>query len=165
MSQTQEENNKEKIELQCRKLLLDSYSSQLNTHSRLIIGFALILLSLLEVKRSLPTPISGMQFVIVYFGISLVAFGLWFLLMRHLTYGVLTSAATNAEPKGDCVNTYWRILEGVVQYTAKKKILVWIPTKLFFSTGMHAKLDRSKGLVLCTILALITVGLTWILMG
>ena len=102
MTQTQEENSKEKIELQCRKLLLDSYSSQLTTHARLIIGFAIILLSLLEVKGAyLKSPISCIQDFIIYLGIMLVASVLWFLIMRHLTYGVLTNAATFAEPKGD----------------------------------------------------------------
>jgi len=152
-------------ELQCRKLLLDSYSSQLTTHARLIIGFAIILLTLLEVKRNLQPSISHIQFGIVYFGIFIAAFGLWFLLMRHLMYGLLVTAATLADPLGEG-SSLMRILNGINEFMLNKRFLIVFPSRLFHSTGRRRSwLDRLGGVLLCAILALVTTIFALILMG
>jgi len=162
--------NKEEV-IQCRKLLLDFYSSELATHSRLIIGFTVILFTLasllLEVTQSSQQTISVAQFRIIYLSISLVAFGLWFLLMRHFVYGILATQALYATPSEDHSkkNRLKRMLCGVAQKALEKRILGIIPVCLFFSTGTRiSRLQRAigvagarlLGLLLCAILAILT---------
>ena len=160
MSDTQRQ-----LELQYRKLLVDSYSSQLTTHARLIIGFAIILLTLLGVRPNLKQPISEMQLGILYFAIFLAAFGLWFLFMRHLMYGLLVHSATFASPTGEG-DLYDQILNNTRERTLKKRILVVIPSCLFYSTGKKRSwLNRLFGLILCIGLALLTTYLVWELIG
>lgn len=146
--------------IQCRKLLLDSYSSQLTTHARLIIGFAIILLTLLQVKAGL-TDLSHIQFGIIYFGIFLAAFALWFLFMRHLAYGLLVNAVTHARIEqswnGDLLG---KILDSVSSQMLKSKILYIIPSCWFYSSSRK----RLLGLSLCVFLALLTTYFMRILM-
>ena len=153
------------LELQCRKLLVNSYSSQLTTHARLIIGFAVILLTLLQFRAGPNESLSGVQFGILHFAISLTAFGLWFLFMRHVMYGVLVSSATFAIPSGEG-SLYTQILNDTRERTLKKRILVFVPTSWFYSTGKkRSRRNRLYGLLLCIGLALLTTLLVWILMG
>jgi len=160
---------------QCRKLLLDFYSSELSTHSRLIIGFTVILLTLLQITWNLRESISLAQFRIVYFGISLVAFALWYLLMRHFAYGILANAAIHAVPSENQEHSILRrMTDGVRRHALKKRILVVIPMCLFYSTGTEISWlqrvigvagARLLGLLLCTFLAIFTTHLMMILVG
>jgi len=172
-----ETEQQERVELQSRKLLLDFYSSELTTHSRLIIGFAVILLAILEITqniRALGTLSLG-QYLIAFFGIFTAAFALWFLLMRHLTYGILTEAATHAHPLRNQPGNYLdRLKPGVNQYAMGKRILGVIPPCLFYSIGekihwlqkrIGVKSARVLGLLLCGFPAFIMTYLVMKLIG
>lgn len=82
-------------ELQCRKLLLDFYSAEINSHGRLIIGFAVLMLTLTKIRQNFLIhnhTLSSCQFFLIYSGIFAVAFALWYSLFRLITYGTLANA-------------------------------------------------------------------------
>lgn len=150
-------------ELTSRKLLLDFYSSQLSTHARLIIGFAIILLTLLNVRVGLES-LSDMQLGIFYISISATSFCLWFLLWRHLMYGILASAATHAPLSGKGT-VFDRVIEGSKDRAMDKRMLGVVPIRLFYSTTRKGRTrERFLGVFFCGVLALITACLVWILM-
>lgn len=164
-------------ELDCRELFLDFYSSELTTHARLIIGFAVILLTLVEITLNLTArgSISSAQFLIAYSGIFAASFALWFLLMRHLTYGVLANAATHATQSDDSgKNPFDRMRDGISESACKHAILGFIPVCLFLTTGARiTRLQklfrvsgaRALGIVLCGTLALTTTHFLMVLVG
>jgi hypothetical protein len=93
-------------EMQCRKLLLDFYSSQINTHGRLIIGFSVVLFAIVEIRISpmVANNLSALQNRILYFGIFLAGFALSYLFFRYITYGTLADYTIQTpwrEPVGD----------------------------------------------------------------
>lgn len=171
-----ETEQQERMELQCRKLLLDFYSSELTTHSRLIIGFAIILLTILEITQTqkLKPPISFAHWIALL-GIFTASLALCHLLMRHLTYGISASAATHASPsKNKGSNLFERIKEGVDQSALEKRILFLIPSCLFYSTGKRISWlqqlfgvigARVLGVLLCVLFAFSTTFLLVRLIG
>lgn len=169
-----EQRQGETDEIQARKLLLDFYSSELTTHGRLIVGFAVILFSLLEIILQLEKPISGVRFWMAFFGLSLAAFALWFLLMRHFVYGVLANAVIHAPLDNSTEKSFEELKKGVVRFGIAKRILRIIPMSLFCTTGQRiTKLQkifgvtgaRMIGVLLCASLALITAYFVTILVG
>lgn len=159
-------------EIECRKLLVDSYSSQLTTHARLIIGIAIIILTLLEVKRNLqphPHPyITGiLQSRIIYFGILMASASLWFLIMRHLVYGTLVSTVTFERPHNGDGTLLRRIADATQQKVIGKKILLRIPICWFYSIGDRKTEPRERwlGRGICVVFALVTTLFVWMLMG
>jgi hypothetical protein len=78
-------------EMQCRKLLLDFYSSQINTHGALIIGFSVVLFAIIQIRISpvIWNNVSILQDWILYFGIFLTGFALYYLFLRYITYGTM----------------------------------------------------------------------------
>jgi len=87
-------------ELQCRKLLLDFYSAEINSHGRLIIGFAVLMLTLTQIRQNFLIhnyPLSSCHFFLIYFGIFAVAFGLWYSFFRLIAYGTLANAVIETE--------------------------------------------------------------------
>ena len=84
-------NTNESSEVEVRKLLLDFYSSELGTHSNLIIGLALVLFAILQIPKLLQnvTDICNPQTWIFIFTIWIISGSLWYFLMRHFSYGVL----------------------------------------------------------------------------
>ena len=138
----------ESYELQCRKLLLDFYSSRLQTHSRLIIGFAIILLTLFDIKLRLIS-ISPIQSQTIYSAIFLVALAFWFSLMRLFTYGLFANVVIRANPKG-AGTLFVRIRNGVTERVLKEKILKCIPSCLFISARQKYEwIQRIFGIGLC----------------
>lgn len=87
---------KDEDEMQCRKLLLDFYSSQINTHGTLIIGFSVVLFAIVQIRISsaIANNISVLQDWILYFGIFLAGFALYYLFLRYITYGTLAHYTT-----------------------------------------------------------------------
>jgi len=148
--------------IECRRLLMNFYSSQLQAHSRLIIGFAVIFLTLLQLK---PQNMSTWQFWVFYPSVFVVALALYFLLMRHLVYGVLANAITHTDPKGEG-SPLQRLVTGINKFTRKHgQILGHIPTRWFAAVGGSTLLDRLKGIVFCIVFAFFTTILAWILIG
>ena len=122
-----------------RKLLLDFYSSELTTHSRLIIGFSALLFTILQV---VPKPIMGQSLsdtsasvALAMFGIWIVSGSLWFLLMRHISYGVLSNSTLHAEmpiPTDGSFSLHDALI-AVRNDALHRNILVIFPSGLFIS--------------------------------
>ena len=89
-------NQREVDSINVRKLFLDFYSSEINTHGRLIIGFAVILFTLIEIKLRLYVPRS-LQSSIIFPCIWLVSFAIWYSLFRLLRYGMLANAVVHMD--------------------------------------------------------------------
>lgn len=123
--------------IQFRKLLLDFYSSELTTHGSLIIGFAAILFTILQIIQKLKDDplkiVSTEQIGICITGLLLTATALWFLLMRHLAYGILSSAVIETEL--DEQMNLRGALVSVRNRALKNKIFSVIPSSFFISSG------------------------------
>ncbi|MCK4477991.1 hypothetical protein KAU88_05645 [Candidatus Bathyarchaeota archaeon] len=163
-------NNQEPEEIQCRKLLVDTYSAQLRTHGQLIIGFAIILLTFLEIRVRMleyALSISVTQFCIFYFGIFLIGFALWYLFLRHFVYGKLLDVAIHAKPRSGKEHLFDRIFDAVMRDVLSRRMFVVIPCCMFLSTEGRRwrRLQMSLGVLLCIILAIATTYLVWILVG
>ena len=152
--------NKETVELQCRHLLMNFYSSELRTHSRLITGFSVILLTLVQIILSLDRVIFSAR-LIIYGGVFLVSFAIWFSLMRHLLYGILVHSITVVTLKDKSGNLLAKLAYATGENAVKKKILAVIPTSWFLS---REKGREKTGFFLCLVLALVTTFLLiWVL--
>jgi len=158
-------------EVQIRKLLLDFYSSQLTTHSRLIIGFAALLFTVLTLFVDLKEP-QLVQEIVTIVGIFTVSTGFWFLIMRHLTYGHLSSTALHA-PLAPLTSLHDASI-ATRDHVLEKRILSVIPTALFCTVGREVKLikwnvtsrkARLVGIILCLVLGIATTLMLAILVG
>lgn len=152
--------------IEIRKLLLDFYASELTTHSRLIIGFSVIIFTILQIVQKLVenSPLTGSQFWISSFGIWLTAVTLWYLIMRHLTYGALSGAVIDS-PIGEN-ESYDNVKSAIVNYALRYRILVVFPCYLFIS--IRPTLRRTFlliGLIMCAALGLVTTFLLSTLIG
>ena len=155
----------EREELECRKVLLDSYNSHLNIHGSLIIGFAVVLLTLFAMKGEFLQSISPERFSLFYLGVFMASWAWWHLLCRHLVYGLLVAYAIDAEPSGTG-NTLTRMLIGTNGKVLKRRILGVLPTCLFLSTTRKSvNFQMLCGYVICLILACFITLAAWILLG
>jgi hypothetical protein len=152
--------------IEVRKLLLDFYASELTTHSRLIIGFSVMMFTILQIAQKLEenSPLTDNQVWISAFGIWLTAVALWYLIMRHLTYGALSGAVIDtpiAENK-----SYDDVKAEIVKYALRYKILVFFPCYLFISIRpTRRRMFLLFGLIICAILGTVTALLLSILIG
>jgi hypothetical protein len=91
--------------MECRKLTLSFYSSEINTHGALILGFSVIIFTLVEILIRLKQMVTDraiqqvhpLQSIILYLGILLADWGLWYLIFRYITYGSLADYATRTK--------------------------------------------------------------------
>jgi len=148
-------------EIQCRKLLLDFYSSEINSHSRLIIGFAVLMLTLIQVRQnfmaySLTT--SCLQYLIVYSGIFLTALALLYSLFRLFAYGASANAIVCIEWKNQMTVAQLASEVSNLVERERKKIFVIIHPKYFLRY-------RKKGFIICVVLASITTSLVYMLIN
>jgi hypothetical protein len=90
-----EEKNSEQIS---RQLLLNFYSSEINTHGRVLIGFAALMFTILTVRVDLfgIKSLTDLQYWIFYSLIALVAWGIFYLLFRLIGYGILANSTIHA---------------------------------------------------------------------
>lgn len=173
-------NNQEKEDIvQYRKLLLDFHSSELTAHSRLIIGFAVLLLTISEVSLNLPKPVSIEQTRIAFFGCFFASIGFWYVLIRHLAYGILANASITAalSCEAECVQRglFTRLRWGINGEALNRRILGIIDSGLFISMGGSVSpfqklvrkvwIARVIGGLFCSAIALITTLLMLTLVG
>jgi len=164
--------------VQCRKLLLDFYSSELSTHSRLIVGFTVILLTILQITQKLQEhqqTITYGQFWIGSFGIFMTAWVLYYLLMRHIAYGILSNAVIAAHPvENQEMSLLERIATAARNQALGNKILFLVPSCLFIPSGERIselqilfglKAVRAVGISLCAGFAIPTTTLLMKLVG
>jgi hypothetical protein len=145
-----------------RKLLMDFTSSEINTHGRMIVGFAVIILTLMQIKENL-TSISSWQNLIIYFGIFATIFALWYLLMRQLAYGGLASGYIYGQLAPNSKESILMQLQSAaMHYIAeyRSRILIVFPTLWFIKSK-----KQKFGALTCVFLSIATTGLLYFLMG
>jgi hypothetical protein len=140
MSQTPTSQNVSN-EIDTRKLLLDFYSSELQTHSSLIVGLAIILFAILQF---LPNMHNGVQIGIGLSLVWVISGSLWYFLMRHFSYGILCKCTIEAPLTG--IITSKGVAETVRDFAHKEKVLSIFPSRWFIAgnTGV-----TWRGWVLC----------------
>lgn len=135
--------------MESRKVLLAFYSSELTAHARLIIGFSLILLTIIEVFSNTYRSGFGVRFI-AYSAMFFVSSGLWYLLMRDMVYGILAHCSTFAPvlPNSTLPTMLQKIQEGVTEVAlTQDKILGYVPSGWFYS-ATHEKSEPGWGRVL-----------------
>lgn len=115
-------------EVEVRKLLLDFYSSELQTHSSLIVGLAVILFAVLQF---LPNMHNGVQIGIGVSLIWVISGSLWYFLMRHFSYGILCKCTIEAPLTG--IITTKGAVDTVRNFAHKEKILSIFPSRCFIA--------------------------------
>jgi hypothetical protein len=128
-------NTNESSEVEVRKLLLDFYSSELGTHSNLIIGLALVLFAILQIPKLLQnvTDICNPQTWIFIFTIWIISGSLWYFLMRHFSYGILCNSVVSVVLDGE---TNPLLVAGKVRDHAYTSKVLGFPSK-YFITGKN----------------------------
>ena len=152
---------RETVEFERRKLLMDFYSSELSTHSRLIVGFSVILLTLVEIILDLDKSIFGVRYI-AYPGVFLLSFALWYLFMRHLLYGVLAHSILVATLEEENRNLLATVAQATGRDALTKKMLFVFPTSLYLSYDdgkRNTRKENVAGFALCIALALATTTL------
>lgn len=147
-------------ELQYRKLFLDFYSSQLNTHSRLIIGFSVMLLTLIEIIQQLNNTIFKVR-CIAYSGVFFLSLAIWYLLLRDLMYGVCVQSAISAdigEEDGDPKEIgYLLVVSNAITRTAiQQRILGLFSVGWYLSHRDRQKYQIITGIGICIAFAIVT---------
>jgi hypothetical protein len=125
-------------EVSDRKLLLDFYSSQLTTHSRLIIGMSVSMFTILSIVSGQRQnhPLTLAQWIVTIIGLGLTSWCFSYLIMRHVAYGILSSAAIFAEPEYVSGRKSLENLGiGIRNEALKHRIFVIFPSSLFISSG------------------------------
>jgi hypothetical protein len=162
----EEKSNSNDLQIQCRKLLLDFYGSQLGTHGRLIIGFSVIVFTIVGIRNAFQR-IAFYQSIILYIAIFLSMFGFLYLLFRHLTYGQLCGAVmfTTWKPElekssiNDLVAEFSKEVDLNLR-TYRSKIALRVPT------GWFLYRDKQKwGATLCAVLSFSITFLLYVTIG
>jgi hypothetical protein len=144
------------ISLDYHKLLLDFYSTEITSHSRLIIGLAVILFALAEIAKSFSRPVAFTQFWILGVGMFFVSFAFWFLLMRQLVYGVLINRVLHTENMDSFKKAHDEVTHDTI--IRGQTIFFRIPVSWFISVGDKYKrwYRRPLGVLVCATLAFFT---------
>lgn len=151
----------ETVELECRRLLMDFYSSELSTHSRMIVGFSVILLTLVQIILVPDKSVFGVRYI-AYPSVFLASSALWYLFMRHLLYGVLAHSILVASLDEKSGNLLARIAQATGRDALTKKMLLVFPTSLYLSYDdgkRNTRKENVAGFALCIALALATTTL------
>lgn len=150
--------------LECNKLLLNFYASELSTHGRLVIGFAALIFTISQVALGVSqsfSPLNAEQFWIIAIGMFTTSMTFCFTLMRMLVYGIL--AAYSQHIKVDNFEIMNDKIE--IECGNKEKILGIIPISFYIgSKNRHPLFRRFLGIVLCAIPSVIvTISLLLVL--
>ena len=163
-----------------RKLLLDFYSSELNSHSRLIIGLSVIDFTLLQVIYTLTnpqvySPITWWQYCFVFFSLGFVSAALWYLIMRYCVYGILCNSVLTVDI-GQNIALSDALIKVRDIVLTKNKVFDIIPSCLFVPCGSKTRITRLQkivsprgtlilGVILSVVLGVATTILFSVLLG
>jgi hypothetical protein len=150
-------------EVEVRKLLLDFYSSEIESHSNLIIGLAVVLFTTLEFfpKPQSGTEIYNTQSCIGVIIIWVISGSLWYFLMRHFSYGILCNSAISASL--DSGTSPFTAASKVRVHASKSKILLFFPSNYFITGKGYVKY---VGWILCYfVFGSLTTSLLLLLIG
>jgi hypothetical protein len=147
------------------KLALSFYNSEITSHSRLIIGLAVILFALSDIALSEPLrPFYDIQYWIWVTATFFVSSAFWYVLIRQLVYGVMANRLLHTEEAANFEELHEKITRGCIE--TKEKILFIIPFYYFISVGKKwRKLYwRPTGYIFCAIFGLVTTFLLLLLL-
>jgi hypothetical protein len=131
--------------LELNKLLLSFYSSQLNNHGRMVIGFAALIFTVTQVASSVSEPISCAQYWVIVTGMFFASLAFWFVLMRLLVYGVLASYAQHVE-----LESFQTMNKQVEVACGKNENILWkVPVSWFATSEEHNRRRRFYGIFFC----------------
>ena len=161
-------------EFSSRKLLLDFYSSQISTHSRIFIGFSALMFTILNVRVTLfdtigRSALKSWQLIILYGFVLALGFIIFFVLFRTIGYGILANATIHVAllSKLEPIKGKSRVFPFLKDVSASildndhaNKILFFFPIDCFFNIGGHRK--QWKGFLIS--LGISTV-VTFLIMG
>lgn len=141
-------------ELDYHTLFQSFYSSELNAHSRLLIGFAVLLFTLTNIgwNPSSNSTLMQLQYGLLWLSMLLTSFAFWFILMRQLVYGVLSNRLMHIQK----LESIEQVHREVGQYCSREeKILLRIPVSWFYSANEEGRKRhvRIRGFLLCAVLA------------
>ena len=141
-------------ELDYHTLFQSFYSSELNAHSRLLIGFAVLLFTLTNIgwNISYNSTLMQSQYWLLCFSMLLTSFAFWFILMRQLVYGVLSNRLMHIEK----IDNIEQVHREVGQHCSREEtILLRIPVSWFYSANEEGRkwYARILGFLLCAGLA------------
>lgn len=156
-----------RLEIQIRTALLNFYASQLGGHSRFIIGFSVVLFSLITVRNNLVSSFPSWDFNIIYSSLLIASSVFCFLTMRYLVYGILANSATHAPIKITDNCSFADNRKEIRDFSKKSKILMKIPISYFMSIGekkllmsigrikWFGRIERFFGILICLGMGLI----------
>jgi hypothetical protein len=134
-------NDEAELQVSCRNLLLNFYSSEISTHGRMFIGFAALFFTIIQIKLSLDAMniiLRPIQTIIIYFSVFAIGCAIYYIIFRLICYGVYANAtihATLTELREimrlpNCVSV---ITTKIYQYVLKEssKILFFLPVSYF----------------------------------
>jgi hypothetical protein len=161
------DSNKENLESACRQLLLSFYSSEINTHGRVLIGFGVIMFSILSVRFNLIAPLAIWKLLILYVGIGGVAWALFYLLFRLVGYGILANATIHAPSttplKQEMYSAASQLVTDIGNYVKNKDkwILSLFPVEWFVVFGGVRR--QRRGFIFTLVLSIVTTGFMYLL--
>jgi hypothetical protein len=152
-------------EMDCRKLLLDFYSSEISTHGSLLIGFSIVIFTLVQIKVSLEPPIHVPQTTVLYLGILIANLAFWYVFFRYISYGTLADYTTRTpwkertdENASMCEMEFFR--REVSDYVRKKAQLKSL-IKHFMGSSRIGFLIAMLLAILTTILLAVALDYAW----
>lgn len=140
------------IEIQIRTALLNFYASQLGGHSRFIIGFSVVLFSVITVRTNLLSTFPDLDFLVIYSSLFIASSVFCFLIMRYLVYGILSNSATHAPIKISDDNTFAKNRTEINNHAINSRILGIFHISWFLSIGKKEswiRKERLYGIFLC----------------
>ena len=147
------------------KILADFYNTEINSHSRFIIGLAVILFALSDIALSQPLrPFSFTQYWIWISALVAASFAFWYSLMRQLVYGALINRVLHVGKFNSFEEAHQRVVRDSIKN--HKKILAFLPIYWFISVGSELKkwYWRFAGFLFCLSLCLLTTFLLVLLL-
>jgi len=167
-------------------VLLQAYSSHLRTHGHLVIGLALIILGILEIKPYLDNPWESSVCLLLglnvyrgymfYFCIFLASSAFWFVLIRHFVYGALIDTTINASPHNGCAKNeqkkeeeckgkktaVQKLDEEVTRRVENERHILGLPCSWYYGSW---SLKRTAGAIFCSILGILATLFVYVLLG
>ena len=153
---------KSKNDLECNKFLANFYSSELSTHGRLVIGFAAIIFTISQIALGVSqkfTPLSSIQYWIIFFWMLIISSGFCYVLMRMLVYGILSSYALHI-PLENFTAMHNKV---EIECSRNGKILMFIPVSWFMWSEKNTLRRRFAGIFLICIVPSILISFSLML--
>jgi len=118
-----------------KQLLINFYNTEITSHSRLIIGFAVIVFALSDIALSQAIqPFTNVQYWIWFGAVFSISLAFWYVLMRQLVYGILVNRLLHSDKEfKNFEESYQNVICEAIEL--KQKIFGFIPFQFFISVS------------------------------